>query len=135
MKKVKERNEEKERLLNSLQKSHGKAMFGNVMADFMFKRLFGNKLIMLPFLKMVLPEENIADIDYINTEELGDTPLDNKVVFDIACTTSDGRELIIEMQKAYQPNFKNRSISYVASRISSQARKQREIRQTRTGEH
>lgn len=39
------------------------------------------------------------------------------------------------MQKAYQPNFKNRSISYVASRISSQARKQREIRQTRTGEH
>jgi predicted transposase/invertase (TIGR01784 family) len=75
-------------------------MFGNVMADFMFKRLFGNKLIMLPFLKMVLPEENIADIDYINTEELGDTPLDNKVVFDIACTTSDGRELIIEMQKA-----------------------------------
>ena len=105
-----------------------KAMFGNVMADFMFKRLFGNKLIMLPFLKMVLPEENIVDIDYINTEELGDTPLDNKVVFDIACTTSDGRELIIEMQKAYQPNFKNRSISYVASRISSQARKQREIR-------
>ena len=135
MKKVKERNEERERLLSSLQKSHGKAMFGNVMADFMFKRLFGNKLIMLPFLKIVLPEENIADIDYINTEELGDTPLDNKVVFDIACTTSDGRELIIEMQKAYQPNFKNRSISYVASRISSQARKQREIRQTRTGEH
>ena len=135
MEKFKEKNEERERLLNSLQKSHGKAMFGNVMADFMFKRLFGNKLIMLPFLKMVLPEENIADIDYINTEELGDTPLDNKVVFDIACTTSDGRELIIEMQKAYQPNFKNRSISYVASRISSQARKQREIRQTRTGEH
>ena len=128
MKKVKERNEERERLLSSLQKSHGKAMFGNVMADFMFKRLFGNKLIMLPFLKMVLPEENIVDIDYINTEELGDTPLDNKVVFDIACTTSDGRELIIEMQKSYQPNFKNRSISYVASRISSQARKQREIR-------
>ena len=34
MKKVKERNEERERLLNSLQKSHGKAMFGNVMADY-----------------------------------------------------------------------------------------------------
>lgn len=57
MEKFKEKNEERERLLNSLQKSHGKAMFGNVMADFMFKRLFGNKLIMLPFLKMVLPEE------------------------------------------------------------------------------
>lgn len=54
MEKFKEKNEERERLLSSLQKSHGKAMFGNVMADFMFKRLFGNKLIMLPFLKMVL---------------------------------------------------------------------------------
>ena len=38
MEKFKEKNEERERLLNSLQKSHGKAMFGNVMAEFMFKR-------------------------------------------------------------------------------------------------
>ena len=38
MEKFKEKNEEKERLLNSLQKSHGKAMFGNVMEEFMFKR-------------------------------------------------------------------------------------------------
>ena len=99
MKKVKEEREERERLLKSLQKSHGKAMFGNVMADFMFKRLFGNKLIMLPFLKMVLPDEGIVDFDYISNEELGDTPQDNKVVFDISCTTADGRTLIIEMQK------------------------------------
>ena len=34
MKKFKEKNEERERLLNSLQKSHGKGMFGNVMADY-----------------------------------------------------------------------------------------------------
>ena len=129
-----ERKDEKKKLLMALARTHGNAMFGNIMADFMFKRLFGNKLIMLPFLRAVLPEEDIADIDYINTEELGDTPLDNKVVFDIACTTSDGRELIIEMQKACQTNFKNRSITYVASHISSQARKQREIRHTRTGE-
>ncbi|MBR5810661.1 MAG: hypothetical protein IKY36_04705 [Bacteroidales bacterium] len=38
MEKFKEKNEERERLLSSLQKSHGKAMFGNVMAKFMFKR-------------------------------------------------------------------------------------------------
>ena len=38
MEKFKEKNEERERLLSSLQKSHGKAMFGNVMAEFMFKR-------------------------------------------------------------------------------------------------
>ena len=126
MKKVKEEREEKERLLTRLQKTHGKAMFGNVMADFMFKRLFGNKLIMLPFLKMVLPDEGIVDIEYIPTEELGDTPQDNKVVFDISCTTADGRTLIIEMQKAYQANFKNRSISYVSSKITSQSREQRE---------
>lgn len=31
------------------------AKYGNVMVDFVFKRLFGNKLIMLPFLKMVTP--------------------------------------------------------------------------------
>ena len=38
MGKFKEKNEERERLLSSLQKSHGKAIFGNVMAEFMFKR-------------------------------------------------------------------------------------------------
>lgn len=38
MGKFKEKNEERERLLSSLQKSYGKAMFGNVMAEFMFKR-------------------------------------------------------------------------------------------------
>ena len=134
MKKVKEDREERERLLKSLQKSHGKAMFGNVMADFMFKRLFGNKLIMLPFLKMVLPDEGIVDIEYIPTEELGDTPQDNKVVFDISCTTADGRTLIIEMQKAYQANFKNRSIAYVSSKITSQSRQQRENYLLRLGE-
>lgn len=31
------------------------AKYGNVMVDFVFKRLFGNKLIMLPFLKMAIP--------------------------------------------------------------------------------
>ena len=70
----------------------------------------------------------------IPTEELGDTPQDNKVVFDIACTTADGRTLIIEMQKAYQPNFKNRSIAYVSSKITSQSRKQREYCCLRPGE-
>ena len=48
-------------------------------------------------------------------------------MFDISCTTADGRTLIIEMQKAYQPNFKNRTISYVSSRITSQSRIQRDI--------
>jgi predicted transposase/invertase (TIGR01784 family) len=38
MEKFKEKNEERERLLSSLQKNHGKAIFGNVMAEFMFKR-------------------------------------------------------------------------------------------------
>ena len=134
MEKDKDERDERKELLAKLQKTHGKAMFGNVMADFMFKRLFGNKLIMLPFLKMVLPEEGIVEIEYIPTEELGDTPQDNKVVFDISCTTTDGRTLIIEMQKAYQPNFKNRSIAYVSSKITSQSRKQRENYLLRLGE-
>ena len=64
MEKLKDEREEKELLLSRLQKTHGSAMFGNVMADFMFKRLFGNKIIMLPFLKMVLPDEGIVDIEY-----------------------------------------------------------------------
>ena len=102
------------------------AKYGNVMVDFVFKRLFGNKLIMLPFLKMVIPDEDIVDIDYMPTENLGDTISDNKVIFDISCTTSDGRVFIAEMQKANQVNFKNRSIAYVSSHISSQARTHRE---------
>ncbi|MBR5214863.1 MAG: Rpn family recombination-promoting nuclease/putative transposase [Bacteroidales bacterium] len=102
------------------------AKYGNVMVDFIFKRLFGNKLIMLPFLKMVIPDEDIVDIDYLPTENLGDTIADNKVIFDISCTTSDGRVFIAEMQKANQVNFKNRSIAYVSSHISSQARTHRE---------
>lgn len=38
------------------------------------------------------------------------------------------------MQKAYQPNFKNRSIAYVSSKITAQSREQREHRCLRPGE-
>lgn len=100
--------------------------YANAMTDFMFKRLFGNKRIMLTFLNEVLPDVGIADLNYINTENQGEQPDDRKAIFDLACMTKSGHEVIIEMQMADQKYLKKRAVAYSAYPIVRQARMMRE---------
>lgn len=97
----------------------------NFYTDFAFKKLFGtevNKDLLISFLNALLQgKELIKDLKYINTENLGTQEYDRKAVFDVYCETEDDRRILVEMQKAEQQFFKDRSIFYSTFPIRDQA--------------
>jgi predicted transposase/invertase (TIGR01784 family) len=100
----------------------------NPYTDFGFKKLFGtemNKDLLISFLN-ALPcsqKMEIKDVKYLNSEHLGDGYGDRRAVFDVYCQTADGGRFIVEMQKAEQEYFKDRSIYYSTFAIREQAPK------------
>ena len=100
----------------------------NPYTDFGFKKLFGtemNKDLLISFLN-ALPCSNkmeIEDVQYLNSEHLGDGYGDRRAVFDVYCQRTDGGRFIVEMQKAEQEYFKDRSIYYSTFAIREQAPK------------
>ena len=100
----------------------------NPYTDFGFKKLFGtelNKDLLISFLNAVFNDSSreITDISYLNTERLGEGYGDRRAVFDVYCTTSSGKRFIVEMQKAEQEYFKDRSVFYATVPIREQAPK------------
>jgi predicted transposase/invertase (TIGR01784 family) len=99
----------------------------NPLTDFGFKRLFGtepNKNLLIDFLNVILPTQHrVKDLTYRSTENLGNTPLDRKAVFDLYCQSEKGEKFIVEMQKAKHNYFKDRSIYYASFPIQDQAEK------------
>ena len=99
----------------------------NFYTDFAFKKLFGtemNKDLLISFLNALLQgHEEITDLTYLNTEQLGTAETERKAVFDVYCQTVTGERILIEMQKAEQQFFKDRSIFYSTFPIRDQAQK------------
>ena len=99
----------------------------NPYTDFGFKKLFGtelNKDLLISFLNALLNgEQEITDLTYLNGEQLGDGYGDRRAVFDVYCQLADGKKFIVEMQKAEQAYFKDRSIYYSTFPIREQAPK------------
>ena len=99
----------------------------NPYTDFGFKKLFGtelNKDLLISFLNALLNgEQEITDLTYLNSEHLGDGYSDRRAVFDVYCQLADGKKFIVEMQKAEQAYFKDRSIYYSTFPIREQAPK------------
>jgi len=99
----------------------------NPLTDFGFKRLFGteiNKAILIDFLNVILPPQHqVKDLNYRNTENLGNTPVDRKAIFDLYCEAESGEKFIVEMQKAKHDYFKDRSVYYATFPIQEQAKK------------
>jgi predicted transposase/invertase (TIGR01784 family) len=99
----------------------------SLLTDFGFKRIFGtepNKNLLIDFLNTLLPTyHQIADLTFRNTEQLGATPIDRKAIFDIYCQAISGERFIVEIQKAKQNFFKDRSIYYATFPIQEQALK------------
>lgn len=97
----------------------------NFFTDYGFKRLFGeekNKDLLMDFLNTLLAgKENIKVLEYKNTEQLGNTQLDRKAIFDLYCENEKGEKFIVELQKAKQDFFKDRSIFYSTFPIQEQA--------------
>lgn len=99
----------------------------NPFTDFGFKKLFGsepNKDLLIDFLNQVLPgKHKIKDLTYARTEQLGNTETDRKAIFDLYCIGENGERFIVEMQKAKQNYFKDRSVYYSSFPIQEQAKK------------
>ncbi len=98
----------------------------NPFTDFGFKKLFGtepNKDLLIDFLNELLrnDEGEIKDITYLSNEQLGRAFDDRKAIFDIYCENAKGEKFIVELQKAKQNYFKDRSIYYSTFPIQSQA--------------
>ena len=99
----------------------------NPLTDFGFKKLFGtepNKDLLIDFLNQILPERHqIKDSNYSRNEHLGQAELDRKAIFDLYCIGESGERFIVEVQKAKQNYFKDRSIYYSSFPIQEQAKK------------
>lgn len=97
----------------------------NFYTDFAFKKLFGtevNKDLLISFLNsMFNGKEVIRDLTYLNSEQLGTGELDRKAVFDVYCENEKGEKFLVEMQKAEQQFFKDRSVFYSTFPIRDQA--------------
>ena len=99
----------------------------NPYTDFGFKKLFGsevNKDLLISFLNALLHEEQqIVDITYLPNEHIGEFELDRKSIFDVYCQNDKGEHFIVEMQKAEQKFFKDRSVFYATFPIREQAKR------------
>lgn len=99
----------------------------NLLTDFGFKRVFGtepNKRLLIDFLNTLLPQQHhIQDVSFKNNENIGNTQIDRKAVFDIYCQIESGERFIVEIQKAKQNFFKDRSVYYSTFPIQEQALK------------
>ena len=99
----------------------------NFYTDFAFKKLFGteiNKDLLISFLNSLFDgREVIEDLQYLNVEHLGHAVADRKAVFDVYCENNKGEKFLIEMQKAEQSYFVDRSIYYSTFPIQEQAPK------------
>ena len=106
----------------------GRERFINPYTDFGFKKLFGtemNKDLLISFLNALIDngKNKITDVQYLNCENLGVSPDDRRSVFDVYCKTKDGSRFIVEMQKAEQSYFKDRSVYYATTPIREQAKR------------
>ena len=99
----------------------------NPLTDFGFKKLFGtelNKNLLIDFLNQILPKDKkVTDLTYSSTDKLGKTGVDRKAIFDLYCKGKNGERFIVEMQKAKQNYFKDRSVFYSTFPIQEQAKK------------
>ncbi len=99
----------------------------NPHTDFGFKRLFGsefNKELLISFLNaMFHGEQNVQDITYLNSEQLGERTDARRAIFDVYCTNDKGERFIVEMQNVYQEFFKDRTIYYSTFPIREQAQR------------
>ncbi len=80
---------------------------------------------MIDFLNNLLEEDidPIQNITYFNNEKLGKQAKDRKAFFDLYCENQKGDKFIVELQRAEQDFFKDRSLYYATFPIQEQAKK------------
>ena len=99
------------------------------LPDFGFKYIFGreaNKDFLISFLNALLEDEGrgeIVDLTFVDKENVGSSRNARATIYDIHCTTAEGKKIIVEMQNRYQDNFKDRALYYLSADIHSQGLK------------
>ncbi len=88
----------------------------NPFTDYGFKKIFSeepNKDLLLDFLNELLYEEQgrIVSLTYLKNEHLSSSELDRKAIFDLYCENEKGEKFIVELQKAKQNFFKDRTLT------------------------
>ena len=105
--------------------NEGKEKYINPYTDFGFKKLFGtemNKDLLISFLNALFNgHEVVRDVTFLNGEHFGESYRDRKAIFDVYCENEKGEKFIVEMQKAEQDYFKDRSVYYATFPIREQA--------------
>ena len=105
----------------------GEGKYINPYTDFGFKKLFGtplNKDLLISFLNSLFDgKEVVRDLTYLNGESLGNGYGDRRAIFDVYCENEQGETFIVEMQKAEQQFFKDRSVFYSTFPIQNQGKK------------
>ena len=100
----------------------------NPLVDYVFKRIFtaddtNAKAALIDFINSVLEYENddtIVDLTIVNPEIAVARGGEKKSIFDIRAKYNNGRQAIIEMQKAETSDFKRRSQHIISKAYASQ---------------
>jgi len=105
-----------------------KDKYVNPFTDYGFKRLFGeepSKPLLLDFLNELLREEegNITELTYLKNDNFADASFERSAIFDLYCVNERGEKFIVELQKAKQQFFKDRTVYYSTFPIRDQALK------------
>ena len=115
-----------DRSMQEIEEMNG-AKYINPYTDFGFKKLFGtplNKDLLISFLNSLFDgKEVVRDLTYLNGENLGNGYGDRRAIFDVYCENEQGETFIVEMQKAEQQFFKDRSVFYSTFPIQNQGKK------------
>jgi len=100
--------------------------YADVRGDFAFKRCFGSeqyKAATIGLLNAMIPDIHVKDVTFLNTEVQGLSEEDRKGVIDVLCTGDDDSTFIVEMQRAPQTYFRERTYYYSSLYVVSQAQR------------
>jgi len=112
---------------NAVSKPKDAGKYIDPRTDFGFKRLFGDKELMIDFLNSVLDiKDSIVDLEYRNTVRTGTSKDDRTIIFDLYCTTGTGEHVIVEMQIMQHENYMDRVVYYASRLIQQLGKKSKE---------
>ena len=91
-----------------------RGVFANILLDEWFKRSFkeyGNaKRLMLLFLQALIPEREIASIEYASEESTNQNPGKKSIRVDVECYDKNGQRFVVEVQREAQHFFYDRAV-------------------------
>ena len=95
--------------------------FANPTVDAAFKRIFGTdtyKQATIGFLRSLLPERDIRDVEFLNGELLAPNIEARKAFVDVLCKTPD-EQFLVEMQNVGHSFFRQRMVYYSSMLIAN----------------